>query len=342
MIVRYVHFIATLPSLSSVFRTLPSNAAPSSARTLCAAAVTVLALCGCEKVKSRLYADNGPPVDEAWKRDSAFVALEPRILFRAVRVGDQNLLMPIAVLANSNLRTLRMSKRGWNYLDLTALNSKQSVTPVQNGMAAAPAQIRQRMWENASQPLDTLTGCSNMIPVIKAAMPAGSELAVINYKLPTDMKTLSASEIEAALSGIPNLVAPTVGIKAAQLARYKRNVQQVLRRDAPPAVLAEYHDESGVTDTGTVAARRPRHLVVVMEKGVYGYRAAWNYATTGAESDRPVLRFLDSFDVDGDGKSELFFSVPVPDGNSYTFLFQQKHDSWVEIWRRPPVRCDQR
>lgn len=332
----------TFPLIAPVFRTLCSFARPLTRRTLCAAAVTVLAASGCDKVKARLYPEAKAPVDEAWLRDSAFVAREPRILLRTVKVGNQELLMPIAVLANSNLRNLRMSKRGWIALDISAFGDGQTVIPVRNGLPGSPAPIRQRMWEKPGQPLDSIPLCPNMIPVIKAALPEGTSLAILNYKLPTNMKSLSADEIESALSVVPNLVAPTLGIKGAQLARYKRSVHQILRTDGPPAVLAEYHDDGPQSDTGTVASRRPRHLTVVLEKGVYGYRASWNYATTGSESDRPILRYIDSMDVDGDGRSELFFGVTIPDGTSYTIVFRQKHDSWVEMWRRPPVRCDVR
>ncbi|MBC8089263.1 MAG: hypothetical protein H7Z40_18510 [Phycisphaerae bacterium] len=310
-----------------------------SLKTLCAGVVTVVALCGCDKVKEKLYATTEAAVDQSWVRDSAFVARSPRLLFRTVKKDAETLTIPIGVLSNSGIRTLRMSKRGWNYLDVVTLNAGQPLTPVQDGLPASAAKVRQRMWENAASPVDTITGCPNMIPAVKVSLPAGTHLAVMNYSLPTTMKSLSSGEVEDAVSSIPQLVAPMIGIRAGQLSQYTRRLHQVLRIDEPPAVLAEYHDESAQTDTSVVATRRPRHLIIVMEKGVYGYRPGWVYSTTGKPNERPILRFLEAMDADGDGRAELFFDVNTPIG-PHLLVFRKKLDAWTEMWRRPPVRCD--
>lgn len=325
---------------SPVHRSSKSPTLLKTIRTLGAATVTVLALGGCEKVKSKLYPEAAPEVDQSWVRDSMTVAKGPPILFRAIKKGDQRLLIPIATLRDSKVSLLRMSKRGWNYLDIRAFAEGADITPVQNGSAGAPIKVQQRMWENSAAPLDSITGCPNMIPVIRAPLPAGLELAVMNYELPKGLKTMSDAQVSEALSRIPQLVTPTVGVRPAQLERYTRSVHQLLRKNGEPAVIAEYHDEAESSDTSVVGQRRPRHIVIVMEKGVYGYRPGWVYSTTGAYNDRPALRFLDSFDVDGDGNSEMFFRVEVPTGWSYTLAFKQRDGSWEEIWRRRGIQCD--
>ncbi len=322
-----------------MFRIFSLKSVRLSVKSLCAGAVTVLAISGCEKVKSRLYPSEEGAVDQVWVRDSALVAQGPRLLFRTIRKGDENLAIPIAVLSKSGIRTLRMSKRGWNYLDIVGLNAGQPLTPIVDGATGTPAKIRQRMWENASMPIDSLQGCPNMIPVVRVPLPTGTQLAVMNYASPTGLKTLSAGEMEEAASSIPQLVAPTVGVRAEQLARFTRRLHPVLRVDEPPAVLAEYHDERTDTDTSAVATRRPRHLLIVMEKGVYGYRPGWVYHTAGRTTDRPPLRFVESMDADGDGQAELFFEIDTPVG-PYLFAFRKRLDSWTEMWKRPPVRCD--
>lgn len=331
-----LNFLTGLP----VYRTSKSPTLLKTIRILGAATVTVLALGGCEKVKSKLYPEVAPEVDQSWVRDSTMVAKGPPILFRVIKKDDRRLLIPIATLRNSKVSLLRMSKRGWNYLDIRAFAEGSVITPVQNGLAGAPVKVQQRMWENAAAPLDSIAGCPNMIPVIRAPMPAGLELAVINYELPKGLKTMSDAQMSEALSRIPNLVTPTLGIRPALLERYTRSVHQLLRKDGEPALIAEYHDDSESSDTTVVGKRRPRHIVIVMEKGMYGYRPGWVYSSTGAYSDRPALRFLDSFDIDGDGNSEMFFRVEVPTGWSYTLAFKQRNGVWEEIWRRRPLQCD--
>lgn len=302
----------------------------------------VLLTAGCQKLRDKvsttLYQDDAP-VDEVWTRDSTLVAGGPSVLFRSVYKGPTQLIMPVATLSQQAPRTLRMSKRGWSAFDIDLLYSGKEVTPVRDGSGGSPIRMRQGMWENAAAPLDTMARCNSMIPVGLIPSTPGTDLFVVNYKLPTGMKSLSAAQVEAAISGVPTLVTPTVGVSAAQLARYSRTVRQVLRVGEEPAVLLEYHDRSTSTDTSTIARRRPRHMIIVMEKGNFMYRAGWVYSTTGASTDRPVLEFLDSIDLDGDGRSELVFSVPMAFGN-LTRAFHLVSGTWKELWTRPPARCD--
>ena len=163
---------------------------------------------------------------------------------------------------------------------------------------------------------------------------------VANYKVPTGMKLLSPGELQDAIRDVPLLVMPTVQISGAQIGQYVRTVRQIPRAGADPAVLLEYHDESVLTDTGVVAQRRPKHVVIVLEKGVYGYRPSWVYKTTGKVNDLPILRLLDIMDADMDGRAEIFFYVNVSKSDSFVLAFHEGNDTWTEVWRRSPARCD--
>ncbi|MDQ6613136.1 MAG: hypothetical protein M3Y64_11930, partial [Gemmatimonadota bacterium] len=85
---------------------------------------------------------------------------------------------------------------------------------------------------------------------------------------------------------------------------------------------------------------RPRHLIVILDKGVYGYRSSWVYKTTGMSKDLAVLQYLDAVDTNADGIPELFFSIDFKGGNTMTLMYRQWNDTWRQTWRRGMVRCD--
>lgn len=294
-----------------------------------------------DKISNRLY-NSDPPDDGGWRRDSTLIAKKPAVLYRVIRKKSDEYIFPIGILGKGAPRILHLSKRGWAMFDIEMLHQGREVTPVQNGVAAGAVKMRQGMWENASAPLDTVPPavCSSLAAIGRVSLPPGTDIVVSNFQFPTGMKLLSEGELSSAVSGVSTLVTPTLGVKPAVLAGYTRLVRQIPRAGAEPAVLVEYDDFREVTDTSAIARRLPRHIVIVLEKGVYTYRPSWVYATTGNENDRPILRFLEAMDVDGDGRSEVIYGVDVPGGASFTVIFRQYNDTWKEFWRRSPQRCE--
>lgn len=294
-----------------------------------------------DKIDEKLYATAAPD-DGGWKRDSTLIAKNPAVLYRVVRKKSDEFIFPIAVLSKGIPRNLRLSKRGWATFDIQTLYEGKEVTPVQNGRAGSPVKMRQGMWETASAPLDTFPPnvCRSPIPIGKVSLPAGTDIVVTNYKLPTEVRTLTEGEMMAAVHQVPTLVTPGLGITPSVLASYARTVRQIPRVGANPAVFVEYHDARPVTDTSSIEQRLPRHVLIILEKGVYTYRPSWIYTTTGKPNDRPILKYLESMDLDGDGNAEVLYGVDVGNNMSFTIAFRQYNDTWKEFWRRSPVRCD--
>lgn len=306
--------------------------------------VTALLAAGCKGMRDNLDSKLYAAADQTgWTRDSIFVSSKPPVLFRVYRKGPSQYIYPIASLGKAPPTTLRLAtKRGWGFFDIKLLFEGSDVTPIQNGAGGSPVKTLRGMWEVPAIPLDTLPGCPGAtLPMGLVSVPEGTELVVANYKLPTGLKLLSPGELQEAIREVPLLVLPTVQISGEQLAEYSRSVRQVPRAGADPAILLEYHNESTRTDTSVVGQRRPKHVVIVLEKGVYGYRPSWVYKTTGKVNDLPILRLLDVVDADMDGRAEIFFYVKVSLVDSYVLAFREGNDTWMEYWRRSPARCDQ-
>ena len=290
-----------------------------------------------DTIKNRLYPKEG---DGGWAQDSAFVASRPGLVYRVIEKNGQQYIMPITTLAGGS-RPLRLSERGWKALDSATMWENKLVTPMREGRAESPVKMQRGMWENPTYPLDTARACAgSQVPIGQVTLPAGVSFVVANYKAPSNIVTLDAGVLQQAIDQVPTLVTPTLGVPAAVLARYRRSVHQIGRPDRAPSILLQYDDPDPVLDTGSVRGKRPRNLIVVMDKGVYGYHPSWVYATTKMKGDRTPLKFLDAFDVTGDGIPELFFTLDVDRGREWTFQYRQWNDTWRESWHHSEGRCD--
>ena len=151
---------------------------------------------------------------------------------------------------------------------------------------------------------------------------------------PTPLKypnELSAAELQEAIDLVPLLIAPTAGISTSQLQRYERRIFQVPSGSGPnPSIVLEFDDPEVPPDSVPSMGERPRHLIVVLDKGVYGYKPSWTYKSLGNRKDQVRLKFLDFVDTNGDGLVELFFGARVEALPRFTRVLKFETDVWRE------------
>jgi hypothetical protein len=289
-----------------------------------------------ERVKDALRADQGDPV---WQGDSTLLATHPEVLFRVTRDSAGPRIVPLATMGSQGFRLLTLSDRGWRAFDLDYLHSGKPLTPYRDGQALPPVASTRGMWEGA--PLDTIRGCSNILPGAVASIPADVELFSSGVRpRPTPVAALSAGDLQAALDAIPMLIAPAAGISPSLITRYQRAVHVVQTGSGPrPTLVVEYNDPEVVADSVRPIGQRPRQLIVVLNQGVYGYKPTFTYSTLGNKLSPPRYRYLDHFDVDGDGTSELFFGLAIQGAPLYTIVLRYDTDAWRELLRNERQRC---
>lgn len=309
---------------------------------LCLLAPLVASAAACDKVKDRLRAAARPSGDPAWQQDSTTVARHPNVLFRVVRSRDTTFISPIATIGGEGMRALNMIDRGWRYFDLAYLQAGMKVTPYRDGVGLATLALSRGMWEGSA--LDTL-GCDILVPKALASIPAGAELATSEKVSTAGRGLLSDGDLQAALGGIPNLIAPAAGVAPSIMPRFRREVHVVgMKPDGPSTIVAIYDDPEQLSDTAQPMTERPRHLIVVLDKSVYGYKPSYVYKTVGNARDLPRRRFLGALDTDGDGQSELLFGVQH-NASFYslvTYALRWEGDRWRESFAFEKSPCQQR
>ncbi len=293
-------------------------------------------LAACDSIKHRLNPQTGDPV---WQGDSALVAGRPDVVYRVVRDKAGTKIIPVATGGTTGFEPMLMSDRGWRLFDLEYMHSSKSVVPVRGGTLLPPVGIRRGMWEGAA--LDTLPGCQVMPPAALVDVPADVQLVASGEKLrPADVAPLDASAREVALSSIATLIAPSAGIAPSMITRYERTVAVVpTGASRTETIVVTYDDPDALPDSIPPIAQRPRHLIVVLDKGVYGFKPTYVFKTVGNAKDQPRRRFLGAFDADHDGKAELFFGLQDPKWTLVTYALKWDIDAWHEQFKYERARC---
>jgi hypothetical protein len=309
-------------------------------RVLTAATVALLAtsLSACDKIRSTLYP---PQTDSGWQNDSTLLAQSPTILFRAVRTPEGTRAVPIASMGAKGLQALSLTARGWRALDVQMLHAGHSLVPYRGGLPLSPVQSTRGMWEGVT--LDSLPGCRQMLPAAALAVPEGVELLTSgSTPLRGQPGALGDGELQEVLNVVTTLVAPSAGVPLSQMSKYRRSVSVVgTGATRSPTIVVTYEDPQQLPDSATRLAERPRQLIIVLDKGPYGYKQSLTLTDVSATRMSPRRRFLGALDADGDGRSELYFGLAdsIPRGELVTFTYRFTGDVWIADWEYSRTRC---
>lgn len=295
-------------------------------------------LAGCDQIKSRLYP---PPVDAGWQADSTFLAQSPTLLLRAVRTGGGAQAVPIASVGTRGVRALSLTGRGWRALDVQMLYAGRSFVPYRGSVPLSPVTSQRGMWEGP--PLDSVPGCRLLHPAAAVPVPEGVDLFTSGATpLRVSSNRLGDGELQAVLNVVATLVAPTAGVSLSQMAKYRRTVAVVgTGATASPTIVVSFEDPEELPDSATRLAERPRQLILVLDKGVYGYRPSLTLKDVTPARMAPRRRFLGALDADGDGKSELYFGLSerIERGELVTYSYRFVGDTWIADWEYVRARC---
>jgi len=308
-----------------------------------------LALGACEDGRGpfdRLFRTD--PVVSGWARDSVILASNPEVLFRVLPDPGGAYVVPMASIGSQGLRALKFTQAGWRRLDADYLVAGKMLTPYRNGVAEEPMRMFRGMWQPGTGPLDTLN-CPVVVPIARSIVSSsytyGSlpPFATSGKRPPLKYgPTLDQAAIANALANIGTLVAPSSGIPPGQLSRYERQVHQIPSGvNGSSSLVVEYNDATPLPDTLKPYGERPRQMIVILDKGTYGFKPGYSFSTLGGRNAAPKLEFLDFLDVDDDGVPEILLGLRDRQvAPLYTIVLRYENGAWRELYRYTGNRCD--
>lgn len=305
-----------------------------------AIALAIGLVSGCDRLKAAVKGEKAvDPGDPVWRSDSTLLANKPEVLFRVIKHPKGTSVAPIAIIGAKGFRRLTMGNRGWRAFDLNYLQEGNTLDALRGGRVDGTIRMTRGMWVTDAQ-LDSIPKCPTLVPAGLAEVPSGVTLAVTGGRPRLNpVSSLSAGELNSAISRIPTLIAPSVGISTSMLSRYQREVH-VMNTGiySQPSILVSYNDPEVVSDTLSPLMQRPRQFIVILDKGVYGYRPSFTFTTLGNALTANRLTFLDYVDVDSDGKAELIFGAMRNKLFDLTVVLRFESEAWREV-TSALVRC---
>lgn len=301
---------------------------------LTAVALFALAGGGCDRIRERL---DPPPVgDTQWTNDSTLLAAAPQVLFRVQSTPKGDRVIPMATIGAGGYHGLYMGGRGWRAFDLAYMQRGHELLAVREGRNTGRVPMERGMWDPPDAPLDTTQVCPILVPAGRARI--GGETKFLTAQPIGALRPvtgLAGGELNAELSKVSTLVLPTLGIGASVLPRFTRSVHTLATGvESTPTIVIVYDDPQRIADSLPVMNERPRHAVIILDKGTFGYRASYRYRTVGNGKTPPRYRFLDFVDLNGDGKGELLFGVDDDRISAVaTVVLRYENDSWKEMAR---------
>jgi hypothetical protein len=307
----------------------------------------ILFASGCDEGGPIRRALGGDPAISQWARDSMVLASNPEILFRVVPDAGGALVVPIGTIGAQGVRPLKLSNLGWRKVDANFMLAGKTLTPYGGNRAQPEMRMFRGMWQPGVAVLDSLN-CPVVIPMARSLLTGTVDTRLppfaTNGKRPPlkHGPTLDQAEIARALANVGTLVAPAAGVGASQLPRYERRIHQIPSGiNGGSSLLVEYNDRTPLPDSVRSFGERPRQLIVILDKGTYGYRPTYTFSTVGSRGTAPRVEFLDYLDVDNDGVPEIFFGLTERElAPLFTTALRFENDAWREVFRFTGNRCD--
>jgi hypothetical protein len=292
---------------------------------------------GCERLKNEFF---GPSAAEVrYEADTLLLKSEPPVLFRVVPTDNGGArAFPIAVGTGNGVTMLRLSDRAWREFDAAYFRSGKTLSVIRDGKASGELRLVRGMWDPAAQPLDSFPGCAIVIPVAIGLYQGVESGEVAFIRQGATGTPTNRANIDQALQNLATLVAPSQGITVGELGQYRRRAFAVPNMStSSEAVVAIYDDP---TDVAPESRKRPKQVIVVLEKSAFGYRPSFTRATKAGPTDEPAWRLLDWGDLTGDGTPEIVFGLDVPEARLSTVVLGFSAGEWREQMRRGEGRCD--
>ena len=295
-----------------------------------AASMLILAT-GCNKRAS----------DDSADMKQTSLAGKPRTLLFLFGDKSDPRVLPLAMLANGQIKPIVLDSSGWRNFDHLYFAAGAHLPLYQGGKQIGDALVRRGMWEGKDA-LYKLPNCRSLRPLAAATLDSVAVSAVM-------VELLATSD---ALPVAPPRPAPVpadldsaraLAIRVAQheglTSTARGELDEVLNSFSTgatthPTVTGSYIERgSGVTG-------KPRHVFVIgdLVDSTKGY--VQTFVHVPQDSTREYRRLIDHVDLTGDGTDEIILEGWRSGADSFLIILQYTDGHWREIARSATSWCD--
>ncbi len=280
--------------------------------------------------------------------DTTDLSGQPHILYQVFGERDDPRLLPVAALADGQIRPLVLSADGWQRFDSLYHQPGAQYTIYQDGHAAGWARVTRPMWNERGEALYSLPRCRSLTPLAAALVKAPPPVGYLVEHLATDAPLAGTSNrprVRLASSGnsvgearrVAASVAEASGMGPGALAQLDfRSVSVASGATDSPTLVASFIDPTaGMDDNGGHA----RHLFVLADKVDGRYVPTYTRIVRSSGTRTDYRRYVDHLDLTGDGVDELILEGWSSGHESYLLVLQFTNGRWVEAFQGRPSWC---
>ena len=281
--------------------------------------------------------------DDATDAKLTSLAGKPKTLFFLFGDKADPRILPLATLANGQIKPIVLDSSGWRNFDHLYFASGTHLPLYSGGKQIGDAVIRRGMWDG-SEALYKLPNCRSPRPLAAATLDSSAVSAVMVELLATSDALPVAPPRPAPLPAETDS-ARALTIRVAQheglTSTARGELDEVLNTFAtgatPHATVTGSYLERGSGVTG-----KPRHVFVIgdLVDSTKGY--VQTFVHVPSDSTREFRRLIDHVDLTGDGVDEIVLEGWRNGSDSFLVFLQYKDGHWREIARGATSWCDDR
>lgn len=321
---------------------------------LTVAASILAAAVGCGKTGSStadaavVAGEGARTLGEAPAGDTTDLSRRPHILYQVFGERDDPRLLPVAALADGQIRPLVLSAEGWQRFDSLYHQPGAQYTIYQDGHEAGWARVTRPMWNDRGEPLYSLPRCRSLTPLAAALVKAPPPVGYLVEHLATDAplgtsgrpvraRRVSGDGSVGAARRVAASVAEASGMGPDILSDLDfRTVAVVTGATEAPTLVASFIDPTAGTASGNGNAT---HLFVLADRVDGRYMPTYTRIVRSTSVRTDYRRYVDHLDLTGDGVDELILEGWSSGHESYMLVLQYVNGRWTEAFQGRPSWC---
>jgi hypothetical protein len=278
--------------------------------------------------------------DKAVEAKRTSLAGKPRTLMFIFGDRTDPRVLPLATLANGEIKQIALDSSGWRNFDHIYFPAGATLTAYVAGKSIGNATIRRGMWEGAQAPLYKLPNCHSLRPLAAATVDSAPQNVMLELLATSDPLPVAPprpaqvpADIDTARA-LATRVAQHEGLTNAA----RSELDEVLNSfytgvTLHPTVTGSY------LERGSGLNGKPRHVFVIGDyvDDAKGY--VQSFAHVPKAEDREYRRLIDHLDLTGDGVDEIVLEGWHTGGDSYLVFLQYHGGHWREIGRSATSWC---
>lgn len=281
--------------------------------------------------------------------DTTDLSGRPHILYQVFGERDDPRLLPVAALADGQIRPLVLSAEGWQRFDSLYHQPGAQYTIYQDGHEAGWARVTRPMWNDRGEPLYSLPRCRSLTPLAAALVKAPPPVGYLVEHLATDAPLGAARRRPRARQAasddgrvgearrVAAGVAEASGMAPGALADLDfRTISVSTGATSEPTLIASFIDPTAGAGAGNGHAT---HLFVLADQTDGRYRPTYTRIVRSTSTRTDYRRYVDHLDLTGDGVDELILEGWSSGHESYMLVLQHLEGRWVEVFQGRPSWC---